>query len=283
MPQTHITVPYLAMDMLRFTTAGSVDDGKSTLIGRLLLRHQESSSRINWKPLNGPAASAERRTSTWRCSPMACGPSASSASPSTWPTATSPRPRRKFIIADTPGHIQYTRNMVTGASTAELAIILIDAQRGVLTQSKRHGFIASLLRIPHILVAVNKMDLVGYSEEVFDRIAAEYAAFAAKLSVPDLTFIPISALKGDNVVHRSENMPWYDGVSLLHHLEHVSVGSSRNLVDFRFPVQMAIRPNQRLPGLHRPDRLRHDQAGRGGGGAARRPDHPRAQHRDLRR
>ena len=157
-------------------------------------------------------------------------------------------PRRKFIIADTPGHIQYTRNMVTGASTAELAIILVDAQRGVLTQSKRHGFIASLLRIPHMVVAVNKMDLVGYQREVYDAIVADYNAFAARLSVPDLTYIPLSALEGDNVVHPSAHMPWYEGSSLLYHLEHVSAGSTRNLVDFRFPVQMALRPDRTFRG-----------------------------------
>src|SRR5690606_11496834 len=158
-------------------------------------------------------------------------------------------PKRKFIIADTPGHIQYTRNMVTGASTAELAVILIDARKGVVTQSKRHGFIASLLEIPHILVAINKMDLVDYSQEVYNAIVGEYSEFATKLSVQDLTFIPISALKGDNVVNKSDAMPWYDGPTLLHHLENDNVGATRNLVDFRFPVQMVVRPHQDFRGF----------------------------------
>jgi bifunctional enzyme CysN/CysC len=158
-------------------------------------------------------------------------------------------PKRKFIIADTPGHIQYTRNMVTGASTAELAIILIDARKGVVTQSKRHGFIASLLEIPHILVAVNKMDLVDYDQEIYQRIVNEYSQFATKLSIQDLTFIPISALQGDNVVNKSDKTSWYDGPTLLHHLENVNVGASRNLVDFRFPVQMVVRPHQDFRGF----------------------------------
>ena len=236
------------MDRLRFTTAGSVDDGKSTLIGRLLLDTKaifedqleavERASKLRGEEYmdlalftDGLRAEREQRITidvAYRF------------------FAT---PKRKFIIADTPGHIQYTRNMITGASTAELAIILIDAQHGVLTQSKRHGFIASLLQIPHILVAVNKMDLAGYQEGVFNAIVAEYTSFVSKLSVPDITFIPISALLGDNVVHKSDNMPWYDGPSLLHHLEHVNLGGSRNLVDFRFPVQMAIRPNYGFRGF----------------------------------
>jgi bifunctional enzyme CysN/CysC len=238
----------LAQDMLRFTTAGSVDDGKSTLIGRLLLDTKSvfedqlaAVERASWDRgeeyidlalfTDGLRAEREQRITI-------------DVAHRYFATA-----KRKFIIADTPGHIQYTRNMITGASTAELAIILIDAQHGVLTQSKRHGFIASLLRIPHILVAVNKMDLAGYDQGVFERIVAEYNAFAAKLSVPDLTYIPISALQGDNVVHASEAMPWYGGPSLLYHLEHVSAGSTRNLVDFRFPVQMAIRPSSAFRGF----------------------------------
>jgi sulfate adenylyltransferase subunit 1 len=151
-------------------------------------------------------------------------------------------PRRKFIIADTPGHEQYTRNMVTGASTADLALILVDARKGVLEQSRRHAFIASLLRIPHLVVCVNKMDLVDFDQEVFERITAEFASWAAKLDVHDLTFIPISALHGDNVVERSARMPWYEGTSLLYHLEHVHVASDRNLQDPRFPVQWVVRP-----------------------------------------
>ena len=248
MSQSGIADPYLNMDMLRFTTAGSVDDGKSTLIGRLLL---------DTKSIFEDQLEAVERASQLRgeeyvdLALFTDGLRAEREQRITIDVAYRyfATPKRKFIIADTPGHIQYTRNMITGASTAELAVILIDAQRGVLTQSKRHGFIASLLRIPHVLVAVNKMDLVGYSQEVFERIVAEYKAFAVKLSVPNLQFIPISALKGDNVVQRSENMPWYHGPSLLHHLETVSVGSSRNLVDFRFPVQMAIRPNAGFRGF----------------------------------
>ena len=151
-------------------------------------------------------------------------------------------PRRKFIIADTPGHIQYTRNMVTGASTADLALILVDARKGLVEQSRRHAFLCSLLRVPHLVLCVNKMDLVDYDRAVFERIADEFTSFAAKLDAPDLTVIPISALRGDNIVTRSTNMAWYDGPSLLHHLEHVHFASDRNLVDVRFPVQYVIRP-----------------------------------------
>ncbi|TML25527.1 MAG: sulfate adenylyltransferase, partial [Actinobacteria bacterium] len=151
-------------------------------------------------------------------------------------------PKRKFIIADTPGHIQYTRNMVTGASTADLALILVDARKGLVEQSRRHAFLCSLLRVPHMVLCVNKMDLVDYSQEVFEKIADEFSCFAMKLDAPDLTVIPISALHGDNIVGRSANMPWYDGPSLLHHLEHVHIASDRNLVDVRFPVQFVIRP-----------------------------------------
>ena len=151
-------------------------------------------------------------------------------------------PRRKFIIADTPGHTQYTRNMVTGASTADLAIILVDARNGLVEQSRRHAFLATLLRVPHLVLCVNKMDLVDYDQAVYEQVKADFTAFATKLDVPDLSVIPISALKGDNVVDRSANMPWYDGSSLLHHLENVHVASDRNLVDVRFPVQYVIRP-----------------------------------------
>ncbi|MBM7086965.1 sulfate adenylyltransferase subunit 1, partial [Micromonospora humidisoli] len=151
-------------------------------------------------------------------------------------------PRRKFIIADTPGHTQYTRNMVTGASTADLTLVLVDARKGLVEQSRRHAFLCSLLRVPHLVLCVNKMDLVDFSQEVFERIADEFTAFAAKLDVPDLAVIPVSALQGDNIATRSENMPWYEGPSLLHHLEHVHIASDRNLVDVRFPVQYVIRP-----------------------------------------
>ncbi len=239
---------YLAMDLLRLTTAGSVDDGKSTLIGRLL---------YDTKAIFEDQLEAVERASRSRGDPyvdlalLTDGLRAEREQGITIDVAYRyfATPRRKFIIADTPGHIQYTRNMVTGASTAELAIILIDARKGVVTQSKRHGFLASLLEIPHILVTVNKMDLVDYSQEVYNRIVAEYTEFATKLSVQDMTFIPISALKGDNVVHKSANMPWYEGPTLLHYLENVNVGSSRNLVDFRFPVQTVIRPHQDFRGF----------------------------------
>jgi bifunctional enzyme CysN/CysC len=240
--------PYLSMDLLRFTTAGSVDDGKSTLIGRLLL---DTKNIFEDQLAAVERASQQRGEEYVDLALFTDGLRAEREQRITIDVAYRffATPRRKFIIADTPGHIQYTRNMVTGASTAELAIILVDAQHGVVTQSKRHGFIASLLQIPHVLVAVNKMDLVGYDQAVFQRILAEYTAFASKLSVPSLAFIPISALLGDNVVQRSERMPWYDGPSLLHHLEHVSVGASRNLVDFRFPVQMALRPHAGFRGF----------------------------------
>jgi bifunctional enzyme CysN/CysC len=151
-------------------------------------------------------------------------------------------PKRKFIIADTPGHIQYTRNMVTGASTADLALILVDARKGLVEQSRRHAFLTSLLRVPHLVLCVNKMDLVGWDKQVYDAIADEFTSFAAKLDVPDLTIIPISALNGDNIASRSDKSPWYEGPSLLHHLEHVHIASDRNLVDVRFPVQYVIRP-----------------------------------------
>ncbi len=240
--------PYLEMDLLRFSTAGSVDDGKSTLIGRLL---------YDTKSIFEDQLEAIERTSKQRgegyvnLALLTDGLRAEREQNITIDVAYRyfATPKRKFIIADTPGHVQYTRNMVTGASTAELAIVLIDARKGVQTQSKRHGFIASLLRIPHIVIAVNKMDLVGWSEDTFDAIVAEYTEFAEKLEVGDLTFIPMSALLGDNVVDKSTHMPWYDGGTLLHHLETVNVGASRNMVDFRFPVQTVVRPHQDFRGF----------------------------------
>jgi sulfate adenylyltransferase large subunit len=228
-------------ELLRFSTAGSVDDGKSTLIGRLLydtktvfedqVRHVEDVSRrrgderVNLALLtDGLRAEREQGITidvAYRY------------------FATR---KRKFIIADTPGHIQYTRNMVTGASTASLAIILVDARHGLVEQSRRHAFIASLLRIPHLVFAVNKMDLVEWSEARFEEIEAEFRNFAARLDVQDIAFIPISALTGANVVEHSRDTPWYHGPTLLYHLETVHIASDRNLIDVRFPVQRVIRP-----------------------------------------
>lgn len=236
------------VDLLRFTTAGSVDDGKSTLIARLLV----DSKAIFQDQLEAvERASRSRGDDTVDLALLLDGLRAEREQKITIDVAYRyfATPRRKFIIADTPGHIQYTRNMVTGASTAELAIILIDARKGVLTQSRRHGFLATLLQIPHLVVAVNKMDLVDYDQAVYRQIVADYREFAARLSVQDIVFIPISALRGDNVVDKSRHMPWYDGPTLLHHLENVNVGASRNLVDFRFPVQLVVRPNQDFRGF----------------------------------
>ncbi len=228
-------------ELLRFATAGSVDDGKSTLIGRLLY----DSKSIFEDQLESVADASERMgLEGTNLALLTDGLRAEREQGITIDVAYRyfATPRRKFIIADTPGHVQYTRNMVTGASTADLAIVLIDARKGVLEQSRRHAFIASLLRIPHLVLAVNKMDLVDYDQGRFDEIVAEFTSFAAKLDITDLTFIPISALDGDNVVTRSANMDWYDGASLLHHLETVHIASDRNLIDARFPVQYVLRP-----------------------------------------
>ena len=229
------------MELLRLATAGSVDDGKSTLIGRLLF---DSKSIFEDQLEAIEATSHARGNEGVDLALLTDGLRAEREQGITIDVAHRyfATPRRKFIIGDTPGHIQYTRNMVTGASTADLAIVLIDARKGVLEQSRRHAFIASLLRIPHIVLAINKMDLVDYDEKVFETIRDEFTSFATKLDVADLTFIPMSALNGDNVVDRSENMPWYEGSTLLHHLEEVHIASDRNLVDARFPVQYVIRP-----------------------------------------
>jgi bifunctional enzyme CysN/CysC len=229
-------------EMLRFATAGSVDDGKSTLIGRLLY----DSKSIFEDQLEAVEDASERMgLEGANLALLTDGLRAEREQGITIDVAYRyfATPKRKFIIADTPGHIQYTRNMVTGASTADLAIVLIDARKGVLEQSRRHAFIASLLRIPHLVLAVNKMDLVDYSQERFDEICDEFRHFASKLDVADLTFIPISALNGDNVVTRSDRTPWYEGTSLLHHLETVHIASDRNLIDPRFPVQYVLRPH----------------------------------------
>ncbi|MGO8704374.1 MAG: sulfate adenylyltransferase subunit CysN [Candidatus Brocadiia bacterium] len=237
---------YEQTELLRFTTVGSVDDGKSTLIGRLLYEseslyqdHISSVRKASAKKgqeidfsffTDGLKAEREQGITidvAYRCFATA---------------------RRRFIIADVPGHEQYTRNMVTGASTAQLAVILIDAQKGILQQSKRHAFIASLLGVQHVVAAVNKMDLVGYDRSVFDRICDEFRAFAPKLALKEVVFIPLSALAGDNVVERSANMPWYDGTTLLNHLETVLIAGDRNLIDFRFPVQYVLRPDANFRG-----------------------------------
>ena len=229
------------MEILRLATAGSVDDGKSTLIGRLLY----DTKTIFEDQLAAVEATSEQMGSEYtNLALLTDGLRAEREQGITIDVAYRyfSTPRRKFIMADTPGHVQYTRNMVTGASTADLGIILIDARKGVLEQSRRHAFIASLLRIPHLVIAINKMDLVDYSEEAYERIRAEFKEFAAKLDVSDVVFIPVSALAGDNVVKRSSNMEWYEGPSLLHHLEEVHIASDRNLIDVRFPVQYVIRP-----------------------------------------
>jgi bifunctional enzyme CysN/CysC len=229
------------MDLLRFATAGSVDDGKSTLIGRLLY---DTKSIFEDQLASVEAVSAARGDEYTNLALLTDGLRAEREQGITIDVAYRyfATPRRKFIIADTPGHIQYTRNMVTGASTADLALILVDARKGLVEQSRRHAFLCSLLRVPHLVLCVNKMDLVDWSEEVFESIADEFTSFAAKLEAPDLTVVPVSALHGDNIVTRSTRMPWYDGPALLHHLEHVHIASDRNLVDVRFPVQYVIRP-----------------------------------------
>ena len=238
------------MDILRFATAGSVDDGKSTLIGRLLY----DSKAIFEDQLDAvERTSRDRGEDYTNLALLTDGLRAEREQGITIDVAYRyfATPQRKFIIADTPGHIQYTRNMVTGASTADLAVVLVDARKGLTEQSRRHAFLTTLLRVPHLVLAVNKMDLVGYEAAAFEEIKAEFVSFAAKLEIGDLTFVPVSALHGDNVVQRSVNMPWYDGPSLLHHLENVHIASDRNLIDVRFPVQYVIRPQQATdPELH---------------------------------
>jgi sulfate adenylyltransferase subunit 1 len=230
------------MDLLRFTTAGSVDDGKSTLIGRLLY----DSKSIFEDQLEAMEQSSLRRgDANVNLALLTDGLKAEREQGITIDVAYRyfATPKRKFIIADTPGHIQYTRNMVTGASTANLAIILIDARKGVIEQTKRHSFVANLLRIQHLVVAVNKMDLVGHAEDIYNSIIADFREFASRLdNIVEITFIPISALNGDNVVDKSANMDWYQGPTLLYHLENVYVGGEENHVEARFPVQWVIRP-----------------------------------------
>ncbi len=242
------------MELLRFSTAGSVDDGKSTLIGRLLF----DAKGIFEDQLTAVEDASERRGLDYvNLALLTDGLRAEREQGITIDVAYRyfATPRRKFIIADTPGHVQYTRNMVTGASTADVALVLVDARNGLVEQSRRHTFLATLLQIPHIVVCINKMDLVDYDEKIFDSIRDEFRNFASKLEIADLTFIPVSALKGDNVVDQSENMPWYRGLPLLTHLEEQEISSDRNLVDTRFPVQYVVRP---LSDEH------HDYRGYGG-------------------
>lgn len=230
------------IELLRFTTAGSVDDGKSTLIGRLLY----DSKSIFQDQLDAVEKSSKNKGFDYvDLSLLTDGLKSEREQGITIDVAYRyfATPKRKFIVADTPGHIQYTRNMVTGASTANLAIILIDARKGMLEQTHRHSFIASLLRIPHAIVCINKMDLVDYSEEVYDDIVADFKAFSSKLEISDIQFIPISALNGDNVVNKSENMDWYKGSTMMYHLETVHISSDYNHIDCRFPIQSVIRPH----------------------------------------
>jgi len=233
---------YLDMELLRFTTAGSVDDGKSTLIGRLLY----DSKAIFEDQLEQVKGTSEKKgLDHIDLSLLTDGLKDEREQGITIDVAYRyfATPKRKFIIADTPGHIQYTRNMVTGASTANVALILIDARKGVVEQTYRHSYIASLLQIPHIIVCINKMDLVDFDEEAYNNIMKQYKEFASKLEVKDVRFIPISALKGDNVVNRSPNMEWYNGSTLMHNLETIHIGSDENHTDARFPVQTVIRPH----------------------------------------
>lgn len=239
--QTIDSQGYLNMELLRFTTAGSVDDGKSTLIGRLLY---DSKSIFEDQYEAIEESSRRKGDENINLALLTDGLRAEREQGITIDVAYRyfATPKRKFIIADTPGHIQYTRNMVTGASTANLALILVDARNGVVEQTYRHTFIASLLGIPHIVFCINKMDLVDYEETAFNEIKDSIEAFASKLDVKDIRFIPISALKGDNVVNESEQTPWYKGGTLLYMLENIHIGSDHNHIDCRFPVQHVIRP-----------------------------------------
>ena len=241
MEEKNTTRGYLDMELLRFTTAGSVDDGKSTLIGRLLY----DSKAIFEDQLEAvEEASKKIGDGEVNLALLTDGLRAEREQGITIDVAYRyfATPKRKFIIADTPGHIQYTRNMVTGASTANLAIILIDARHGVIEQTIRHAYIASLLQIPHLVVCVNKMDLVDFDEEVFDKIKTDFLDFSSKLDIQDIRFVPISALKGDNVVNRSEKTDWYKGPTLLYILENIYISSDINMIDARFPIQYVVRP-----------------------------------------
>ncbi len=265
MSETIDSKGYLNMELLRFTTAGSVDDGKSTLIGRLLF----DSKAIFQDQLDQLEFSSKLKgNEDIDLALLTDGLKAEREQGITIDVAYRyfATPKRKFIIADTPGHIEYTRNMVTGASTANLALILVDARHGIVEQTRRHCYIASLLQIPHVVVCVNKMDLVDYSQEVFDKIKDDFKEISAKLDLPDVRFVPISALKGDNVVNRSQRMDWYEGTTLMYILENIHISSDNNLIDARFPVQYVIRPQ---------DEENHDYrgyAGRVSGGIFRKGD-----------
>jgi len=234
---------YLDMELLRFTTAGSVDDGKSTLIGRLLY---DSKSIFQDQMDDIETASSKKGEENVNLALLTDGLRAEREQGITIDVAYRyfATPNRKFIIADTPGHIQYTRNMVTGASTANLALILVDARNGIVEQTRRHSFIASLLGIPHIIYCINKMDLVNHDKEIFEKNKKELVSFSSKLRTNDVRFIPISALNGDNIVNRSKNMLWYEGSTLLHTLENIHIASDHNHIDCRFPVQNVIRPQK---------------------------------------
>jgi sulfate adenylyltransferase large subunit len=241
MSEPQITEEKPQMDLLRFATAGSVDDGKSTLIGRLLY----DSKSIFADQLEAVEATSSARGDDYvDLSLLTDGLRSEREQGITIDVAYRyfATPQRKFIIADTPGHIQYTRNMVTGASTADLGLVLVDARNGLTEQSRRHAVLLSLLRVPHLVLAINKMDLVDWDQGIYEKIHAEFTQFATKLNIPDLAVIPISALQGDNVVNRSDNTPWYEGPTLMHHLEHVHVASDRDMIDVRFPVQYVVRP-----------------------------------------
>ncbi|MFT4982876.1 MAG: sulfate adenylyltransferase subunit 1 [Bacteroidia bacterium] len=256
---------YLDMELLRFTTAGSVDDGKSTLIGRLLY---DSKSIFEDQMEAIEAASIKKGEEHVNLALLTDGLRAEREQGITIDVAYRyfATPKRKFIIADTPGHIQYTRNMVTGASTANMAIILVDARHGVIEQTKRHAYIASLLQIPHVVVCVNKMDLEDFSEKAFQKVRKDFEDFSSKLDIKDVRFVPISALLGDNVVDRSTNMNWYQGPTLMHILENVHIGSDQNHIDSRFPVQYVVRPMSKEYHDYR------GYAGRVGGGIFRAGD-----------
>jgi len=232
----------MSMELVRLATTGSVDDGKSTLIGRMLY----DTKQIFQDQLEAIELASKSRGSDYvDLALLTDGLRAEREQGITIDVAYRyfATPKRKFVLADTPGHIQYTRNMVTGASTADIALILVDARAGVLEQTRRHSFLASLLRVPHLVLCVNKMDLVDYSEERYNEIVEEFTEFATRLDIHDLRFIPVSALVGDNVVEESENTPWYTGPSVLHLLEEIYVASDRNMIDVRFPVQYVIRPH----------------------------------------